>query len=180
MKLPVNTVLYRILKLLGFPVIWEKSVGAVLFCTRSGRREYLILRYPSGHYEFPRGHAEVGETEEETLRREVREETGIGTLNMYPFRTENRFFYVAHGSERVRRIREGRGVWIFKCVFFYPACTEEIHVSLSHEHQEWLWLPYDEAVRTVTYVNAKSILERTERYLNERATVEQTEEIKGV
>ena len=180
MKLPVNTVLYNILKFFGFPVIWEKSVGAVLFCDTSGRRMYLILRYPSGHYEFPRGHTEAGETEEETLRREVHEETGIESLTVYPFRTENRFFYVAHGSERTRRIREGRGIWIFKCVFFYPARTEETQVNLSHEHQEWLWLPYDEALKTVTYVNARRILEQTEQYLNEGVGVEQTDSIKGV
>lgn len=180
MKLPVNKLLYVLLRFFGFPVIWEKSVGAVVFRETQSQREYLLLRYPSGHYEFPRGHVEESETEEETLRREVEEETGIQQLTLYPFRTENRFFYVAHGTERQRRRREGRGVWIFKRVFFYPAQTEAAEVRISYEHREWLWLPYEEALHMVTYENAKRVLEQTQRYLELGTAEEKTDRTKRV
>ncbi len=168
MKLPVVRPLYVFLRWLGAPVIWEKSVGAVLFRVTEAGREYLLLRYPSGHYEFPRGHVEDGETEEETLRREVEEETGVKEMNIYPFRTENRFFYVAHGSEKIRREREKRGTWIFKRAFFYPAETTEQEVELSHEHREWLWLPFALARDKVTFANARKVLERSEAYLQKK------------
>ncbi len=169
MKLPVFKPLYALLRFFGAPVIWEKSVGAVVFrAQEDGEREYLLLRYPSGHYEFPRGHVEGEETEEQTLRREVAEETGITDLIIAPFRTENRFFYVAHGSEKERREREGRGIWIFKRAFFYPAETRQQAVHLSHEHREWLWLPYMQAKVKITFPNARRVLERSEAYLQRR------------
>lgn len=168
MKLPVIKPLYQFLHFFGFPVTWEKSVGAIVFRETDGGRSYLLLRYPSGHYEFPRGHVEVGETEEETARREVFEETGIDRLEFFDFRTSSRFFYVARGTERERREREKRGVWIFKRVFFYPARTTAERVDLSHEHHEFLWLPYREAMEKVTYETARKVLEQTESFLENR------------
>jgi len=55
----------------------EKSCGAVIW--RHGRqgREYLLVRHKGGHWSFPKGHVEPGETEEETARREILEETGL-------------------------------------------------------------------------------------------------------
>lgn len=37
----------------------------------------LLLGYPNNNYQFPGGHVEVGETLLDTIKREVREETGI-------------------------------------------------------------------------------------------------------
>jgi bis(5'-nucleosidyl)-tetraphosphatase len=162
MKLPVWKPLYILLKLLGTSVEWEVSVGAAVFRLDGGRRMYLILRYPSGHFDFPKGHMEEGETEEETLRRETEEETGIRNLRVLPERTSIRYFYVAKGGERERRIREHRGYWIFKAVHFYPAETDETEVRISHEHTGFEWLPYEEALGKLTFENAKDVLRRAE------------------
>jgi hypothetical protein len=70
MRLPVFKPLYFFLKALGVATEWEVSVGAVVFTGEKNKRQYLLLHYPSGHFDFPKGHVEVGETEEETLRRE--------------------------------------------------------------------------------------------------------------
>lgn len=162
MKLPVWKPLHILLKLLGAPVEWEVSVGAAVFRVDDGRRMYLILRYPSGHFDFPKGHMEEGETEDDTLRRETEEETGIRDLRILPERTSIRYFYVAKGSERERRTRERRGYWIFKAVHFYPAETHESGVRISHEHTGFEWLPYGEALEKLTFVNAKDVLRRAE------------------
>jgi len=163
MKLPVFKPLYLLLKLFGAPVEWEVSVGAAVFRVDDGKRMYLILRYPSGHFDFPKGHMESGESEEDTLRRETEEETGIRTLRVIPDRTSIRYFYIAKGSERERRIREGRGRWIFKAVHFYPAETDEIEVHISHEHTGFEWLPYEQALEKLTFENAKEVLRQAER-----------------
>jgi len=73
----------------------EKSAGAIIFRrepfdTAQGKKYkiyFLLLHYPSlnrkgGHWEFPKGHIEEGENEEETMRREIQEETGIKDLEM--------------------------------------------------------------------------------------------------
>jgi 8-oxo-dGTP pyrophosphatase MutT (NUDIX family) len=162
MKLPVWKPLYYLLKAFGSSVEWEVSVGAAVFRVEEGGRKYLILRYPSGHFDFPKGHMEVGESEEDTLRRETEEETGIRTLRVLPDRTSIRYFYIAKGSECERRIREGRGFWIFKAVHFYPAETDEIEVHISHEHTGFEWLSYEQALRKLTFENAKEVLRQAE------------------
>ena len=55
----------------------EKSCGAICYTREEGAPRVLVIchRY-GGHWAFPKGHVEAGESEEETAMREVREETG--------------------------------------------------------------------------------------------------------
>jgi 8-oxo-dGTP pyrophosphatase MutT (NUDIX family) len=157
--------LYDILKFFGCPVIWEISVGAVVFREENNKRFYILLHYLSGHFDFPKGHIENGETEEMTLRRETEEETGIRDLKIFSKRVSINYFYIAKGNEREKRLKVGRGVWIFKQVHFYPARTNEKEVKISREHIGFIWLPYEEALTKVTFENARRILMETEAYL---------------
>lgn len=165
MQLPVIKPLYFLLKVLGFPVIWEVSVGTILYHIKNGEREYLLLHYPSGHFDFVKGHIEADETEEMTLRRETEEETGITDLHIFPFRQSTKFFYVAKGNERMKRIKSKKGIWIFKQVHFYPAETKEGNVKISFEHTGFLWLPYEKAVPKITFENARKLLVEAEKYI---------------
>lgn len=165
MKIPVFKPLYYLLRLLGCPVIWETSIGAVVFRKTDRGRLYLLLHYPSGHFDFAKGHVEEGETEEMTLRRETEEESGIKDLKVFPHRVSIRYFYAAKGTERKKRLRQGHGIWIFKVVHFYPAETETKELVISHEHQGFIWEYYDEALKRVTFGNAKRVLCETEEYL---------------
>lgn len=168
MRLPVIKPLYLLLKWCGFPVIWEVSIGAILFHMKDGKREYLLLHYPSGHFDFVKGHVEANETEEMTLRRETEEETGIQNVVIFPYRLSTRFFYVAKGNELKKRLKNKRGIWIFKQVHFYPAETEAQAIKISYEHTGFLWLSYEAALAKVTFENAKRILSKTETYLNQK------------
>ncbi len=165
MKPPVHRALYYFLRFFSFPAVWETSVGAVVFRMVDGERQYLLLHYPSGHYDFVKGHIEKGETEEMTLRRETEEESGIKDVRVFPLRISIRFFYVAKGTEREKRLRKAEGVWIFKEVHFYPAETKTSEVIISHEHQGYAWEKYDVAMKRVTFDNAKRVLRETEEYL---------------
>ncbi|MEK9151290.1 MAG: NUDIX domain-containing protein [Patescibacteria group bacterium] len=167
MFLPVIKPVYNILKFFRCPVIWEVSVGAVIFRMENGRRLYLLLHYPSGHFDFAKGHVESGETEEMTLCRETEEETGIRDLQVFPARTSIRYFYVAKGNERAKRLKNRRGIWIFKQVHFYPAQTETRDIRISHEHIGSVWLPYEEALAKVTFENARRVLMEAEASLRD-------------
>lgn len=160
--LPVWKPLYLILRFLRFPVEWETSVGAVVFYEHKGIREYLVLKYPSGHYDFPKGHSEEGESEEETLRREVVEETGITDLTVLPKRGVIKYYYIAKGNEYRKRKKDGKGNYIFKHVYFYPAQTFDKNITLSHEHIGYVWLNYKKARRRVTFENARAMLDMAE------------------
>ena len=52
----------------------EKSCGIILI---DDENQYLLVQLLAGHWDFPKGHVEQGETEKETALREVLEETGL-------------------------------------------------------------------------------------------------------
>lgn len=170
MHLPVSKPLYLLLKACGFPVAWDISAGVVLFYETGQGREYLLIRYPSGHFDFARGHLEIGETKKEAALREVQEETGVEKVQFFDKEFHTKFFYVARGNERERRQSEKKGVIIFKEVYVYPGKVADKNVRLSHEHTEYVWLPYEEALAKVTFGNAKRVLAETEAYLRSQGS----------
>lgn len=55
----------------------EYSCGAILFSYVNNVRKYVLVQEASGTYGFPKGHKENNETDLETAKREIWEETGI-------------------------------------------------------------------------------------------------------
>jgi len=62
-------------------MIEETSAGIVLFRKEDSKNLFLLLHYPSGHWDFVKGKMEKGETTHETAVRETKEETGITDVN---------------------------------------------------------------------------------------------------
>lgn len=150
---------------------FEKSVGAVVFRREKDKILYLLIQHPEsdgfhGHWDFPKGHMEKGETWEDTLRREVREETGIKKLKIMPdFYTWYKYFYRAKGNEKKERKASKKGINIFKIVTIYLAETKEEKVKLSFEHINFAWLEYKEALKRITYKNPQDALKAANNYL---------------
>jgi bis(5'-nucleosidyl)-tetraphosphatase len=154
----------------------EKSVGAVLFrVVRNDQQreavEYLLIRYPHGHWEFPRGHVENGETEVQTAFREVEEETGIveSALRIRDdFREYFSFGYRARGSEKKERIAQKRCLLIRKKAVFYLAevVGDFRNIELSDEHTDHIWLAYGESQKRLTHGNARKLLKKVHVYLS--------------
>jgi bis(5'-nucleosidyl)-tetraphosphatase len=133
----------------------EKSCGAVIYRLDEGIRLYLLLHYEEGHWDFPKGHVEENETEDETVRREVNEETGITRLQFEPgFR------------ERISYSFKRESAMVPKEVVFFLAKTAQKEVRLSSEHVGFVWLPYESAAKKLTYKNAKDILKQAEGRLS--------------
>src|SRR3989338_8606072 len=140
----------------------ETSAGAIIYRIdrKSMKPRYLLLHYGSGHWDFVKGHVEGKETEEETLRREAKEESGLTDLKVIPgFREKISYFFK----------RDGRT--IPKDVVFLLAETKaaEKDVKLSFEHSEYDWLGFDDAVKNVTYANSREVLKKAENFLFEPA-----------
>lgn len=129
----------------------ETSCGVILVNLGS----ILLLQYPQGHWDLPKGHVEQDDEDNfETSRRELKEETGISELSFlenFEYRTEYQFKH--KGKRRVKQ------------VFWYIATTEEISVSLSKEHRNYMWLDWEQALEQVTHLETKQLIESAYEFM---------------
>jgi len=133
----------------------QKSAGIVLFRNDSDKNEFLLLNYPQGHWDFVKGKIEQNETSHETALRETKEETGITNIE-----------FVDGFEEYVEYDFRFKKENIHKKVIFFLAKTNEKNIKLSHEHNDYLWLEYNDALKKTTFENAKNVLTKANEFLS--------------
>ena len=131
----------------------EVSAGVILFNELDGK--FLLLNYPSKHWDFVKGKMERGETPRKTAIRETNEETGISDVDFLDgFEEEIEYYFYADNQE------------IHKKVIFFLGKTKTTDVILSHEHIDYIWLKFDSALEKTTYENAKNLLKKSKAFLD--------------
>jgi bis(5'-nucleosidyl)-tetraphosphatase len=131
----------------------ERSAGAIVYNQTKGFRRYVLL-FNGGHWDFPKGNMEKGESEEQTVLREVREETGLGSIALIKgYRKVIEYFYRRDGTT------------VHKRVVFLLARTDEDEVRISSEHQAFGWFNFAQALEKTTHVNSKKLLVAAERFV---------------
>ena len=133
----------------------EEYSAGIIVCTPGKSREYLVLKYGAGHWDFPKGKIEAGERAEDAARRELEEETGITEIELLDFKEVMRYVFQ----------REKRKV--YKEVVFFLGKTGQREVTLSHEHKAFKWLPFEEAQEQLTFDTAKALLEKAEQVVRQ-------------
>ena len=134
----------------------EVSAGIILF-NEVKERKFLLLNYPSKHWDFVKGKMEKGETFHETALRETNEETGITDVEFLDgFKQEIEYYFRADNQD------------IHKKVIFFLGKTKTSDVMLSHEHLDFMWLDYEDALKKITYNNAKNLLKKSSEFLDNR------------
>lgn len=138
----------------------EKSAGAIIF-REEGKIYYLLLHYPSAarrskeYWDFPKGHIEKGEKLEDTAKREVEEETGLKNIG-----------FIEGFKETVKYFFKFQGENIFKFVTFFLVETKKKEIKISDEHVGFQWLSFGEAIKQLTFKNAKDILKKANDFLS--------------
>lgn len=134
----------------------EKSAGAVVF-RRNKEIKYLLIQYGWGHWGFPRGLIEKGESLKDTARREIKEEVEIEDIRFISgFKEWMKFFFKLKGKN------------IMKIAIFFLAETKTEKVKLSYEHKDYDWLDYKEALNRLTFENSKEILKKANDFLKKQ------------
>ena len=142
----------------------EKSAGAIIYKMKNNVPYYLLLHYPSGHWEFAKGHIEEGEDSFKAAKREIEEETGIKDLKVMPgFKEYAKYFF--RKSYGLKDQAKKKAPWVFKIVVFYLGRTNTENIKISHEHKSFLWLPFDQAIKKLTYKNAKELLKKANEFI---------------
>jgi 8-oxo-dGTP pyrophosphatase MutT (NUDIX family) len=131
-------------------VALEQSIGAVIRYGTSledTESEFLLLRNRRGFWGFPQGHKEKGETDIQTLIREVSEETGIVYLFIQSY--IGRIHYSYFKTDGMKSEKEVR---------FYFATTSIRKIKISKEHDDYKWVTFSDALCTLDHRQLKSIL----------------------
>ena len=136
----------------------ERAAGFVVFREADDGRVYLVLLHrDGGHWAFPKGRLEPGETQAEAARREIREETGISDISSIQG-------FLARSRYRV--IRGGRS--LEKTVDYFLGRTDAVAVRLSNEHVQAEWLDLGRARARLTHAESRRVLEEADAFLETR------------
>lgn len=134
----------------------EKSCGLIVFREGNDGPKFLLLHYPSGHWDFPKGHVENFDADEQaTAARELLEETGIADIS---FKSGFRI-PISYKYRRGGKISN-------KQVVFFLASTKTENVKISHEHRGHIWLPADSALKKLTFKEGKKLLVEALKFVN--------------
>ena len=147
----------------------EYSAGAVVFHRAGNTIKYLLLRYISeatgqpSYWGFTKGHIEPGETLKQTAAREIKEETSlVDIVFVNDVIGKNEYFFR-------RKQDDGRLETVHKEVVYYLAESKSDQVVIppeSHEHCDFAWLEYEEAVERLTHESSKAILSKAKIILS--------------
>ncbi|MEK6966306.1 MAG: NUDIX domain-containing protein [Thermoproteota archaeon] len=135
-------------------MIKEQSAGTVLFIEESKEKLFLLLHYPTGHWDFVKGKIENNESPEQAVIRETKEETGITDIE-----------FIKGFKEKIEYSFKFNGDIVQKEVIFFLAKTNTKQVKISYEHLDYVWLDFNNALNKITYENAKNVLKKSKNYL---------------
>ena len=136
-------------------MIEETSAGIVLFRKEGSKKLFLLLHYPSGHWDFVKGKMEQGESTHQTAIREAQEETGITDIT-----------FVENFEEWIEYNFKYQGELVQKKVVFFLAETKSKQVNISHEHNGYIWMDYNSSMEKTTFDNAKTVLTKAQKLLS--------------
>ena len=132
----------------------QHSAGFVIFYERDEQRDYLLLHYESGHWDFPKGKLEANETVVQAALRELYEETGLAADIVPDFEREIDYFFKGKHHDLIH-----------KKVTFMIGKTKHKRIVLSYEHIGYCWLPFAQALNKLTYANARQVLTDAHEFL---------------
>jgi len=131
---------------------YEKSCGAVIFTYVDSEIRYVLVQSRAGHFGFPKGHMEIGETEEETALREVFEEVRLRPVFLKNFREVSEYVLPSGNVQK-------------QVVFFLGYYELQKIILQETELQKAFLASYDEAMVLLEYEDTRRILKSANQFL---------------
>jgi bis(5'-nucleosidyl)-tetraphosphatase len=139
-------------------MIEDKSYGIVLKKEGSNPDAFLVVKQRN-HYSFPKGHMEGEESIEETVRRELFEETGISKIEIIPDKNIVEDPYVFEGGGELYQKTNH---------YLFGTTSEDVLKIQEGEIYEAKFATIDE-IRKLFFLKGQNLLiEKVERVLYEK------------
>ena len=140
-----------------------RAVGIIIFrlVDKSAPEMLLLQTSYNGEWAPPKGHVDPGESDLETAYRETEEEAGIkrDQIKLYPDFQEE-IHYV------VKKSVYGADVDKCKTSAYYLGEVEYGQkITLSHEHTDFKWLMFNDAIETTLFENYKTLYRSSKSFL---------------
>lgn len=130
----------------------EKSAGAVLYTLIDNKIYYLLSLDFHNNWGFPKGHLENGETSIQAALREIKEEVGIKATLDTNFEKEL-VYIMPNGIEK-------------HSLYYIGRYLDQTPIKQAEEVQDIKLLPYEEALKTLSFDSMKEVLKQANNYLN--------------
>ena len=144
----------------------EKSCGAICVKQTAGGPRVLLIRHRyGGHWAFPKGHVEPGETERETAAREVREETGAAIR-------------ILDGYREITTYSPGKGVMKDVVMFLAQITGGKLRPQPEEVRAVELLTP-GEAQKRLTYEADRRLLQKAQPLIDRYFSVQNEGENEG-
>ena len=150
----------------------DEAFGIVPIFATESEPLFLLVQHQAGHWAFPKGHADPGESALETAMRELEEETGIRDceVRQEPSFVEH-YSFVKQGNPNSAKHYSfaEEGERIEKTVTYFLAFVNSMEVELqADEVQNSAWSSFEEAVKLITFDGNRQVLREVKAYLDAR------------
>ena len=140
-------------------MLTDFSCGVIPYRYRNGETEFLLIQHKAGHWSFPKGHPEPGESDLQTARREFLEETGIQAVTIdkdQPF--EEYYLFTKRSGKRVNK----------RVVYFLGLVDSDQGVTCQEaEVSDYAWGDAKKTRKKMTFDEGRTLLDEVLSYMGE-------------
>ena len=126
----------------------DQSFGVIPILKRDNEFQLLLVQHHAGHWAFPKGHAEPGESEAQAALRELQEETGIYDVTLRADLSITETYHFSRNGQPVE-----------KTVRYFIGLVHHDKVKIQVEEiRSFRWVSYPDALALITYDESRRLL----------------------
>lgn len=137
----------------------EKSCGAIVYKNENNEYKFLLVYQNNGHYSFPKGHMEEGETELETTIREIKEETNLDVSVNTDFRVSIEYLL---SSKNIMK----------EAVYFVATPTSYELKNQEGEIDSCDWYNYEDTIKLLEFNNIQEVFEKAYNFIKNKKHID--------